>query len=83
LHGRDYLSHRAAQDRVGVDRFTDNAKQKYAITGLDSSDPRLTTDALHGSAEHDGWLIKGEAKLAEIREIVDAIKLGLSGGLPA
>jgi CheY-like chemotaxis protein len=54
----------------------------YAITGLGSSDPRLTTDALHGSAELDGWLIKGEAKLAEIREIIDSVKLGLSGGLP-
>lgn len=55
----------------------------YAITGLGSSDPRLTTDALHGAAELDGWLIKGEAKLAEIREIVDSVKSELSGELPS
>jgi CheY-like chemotaxis protein len=73
----------SASEMRQIEYTTTKMRSKiYAITGLGSSDPRLTTDALHGSAELDGWLIKGEAKLAEIREIIDSVKLGLSGGLP-
>lgn len=46
----------------------------YAVTGLGSSDPRLKTEALRGSAALDGWLIKGQVKLSRIKEIVSEVR---------
>lgn len=47
----------------------------YAITGLGSSDPRLRTESLRGSAALDGWLIKGQDKLSTITEIIKEASL--------
>ena len=79
----DGITSASEMRKIEAKTGTKTKSKIYAITGLGSSDPRLTTDALHGSAELDGWLIKGEAKLAEIREIVDSVKSELSGELPS
>lgn len=42
----------------------------YALTGLGSSDPRLTATALTGFAGLDGWLIKGKANMDAINQIM-------------
>ena len=42
----------------------------YAITGLGSTDPRLKTVALNGTAALDGWLVKGKDDLKVISRIV-------------
>jgi CheY-like chemotaxis protein len=42
----------------------------YALTGLGSSDPRLTATALTGFAGLDGWLIKGKANMEAINNIM-------------
>lgn len=50
----------------------------YAITGLGSSDPRLKTESMRGSAALDGWLIKGQDRLSTIRNIVEDVSSGLA-----
>lgn len=45
----------------------------YAITGLGSTDPRLKTVALNGTAALDGWLVKGKDDLKMILRIVDSV----------
>jgi CheY-like chemotaxis protein len=45
----------------------------YAITGLGSTDPRLKTVALNGSAALDGWLVKGKDDLKVISRIVEDV----------
>ncbi|WWD01794.1 hypothetical protein V866_008740 [Kwoniella sp. B9012] len=42
----------------------------YALTGLGSSDPRLKSIGMEGSAELDGWLVKGQDDLKVIQGIV-------------
>lgn len=42
----------------------------YAISGLGLSDPRLKAAGLQGSAELDGWLVKGQDDLAAVSRIV-------------
>lgn len=49
----------------------------YAITGLGSSDRRMTTDALKGTAQLDGWLIKGKDQMGKVKEIVEEVKRAL------
>lgn len=72
---------KSASEMRKIESDASRKSRIYAITGLGSSDPRMRTDALHGSADLDGWLIKGEAKMAEIREIVDTVKRELLGGV--
>jgi CheY-like chemotaxis protein len=45
----------------------------YAITGLGSTDPRLKTVALNGTAALDGWLVKGKDDLKVISRIVEDV----------
>ena len=45
----------------------------YAITGLGSTDPRLKTLALNGTAALDGWLVKGKDDLKVISRIVEDV----------
>ncbi|WVR06714.1 hypothetical protein IAU60_003746 [Kwoniella sp. DSM 27419] len=45
----------------------------YALTGLGSSDPRLQTLGVGGSAALDGWLVKGKDDLVTIHRIVGEV----------
>ncbi|WVW83503.1 hypothetical protein I302_105524 [Kwoniella bestiolae CBS 10118] len=45
----------------------------YALTGLGSSDPRLKSIGMGGSAALDGWLVKGQDDLKEIHTIVATV----------
>ncbi|WWC69787.1 uncharacterized protein I206_103730 [Kwoniella pini CBS 10737] len=42
----------------------------YALTGLGSSDPRLQSIGMAGSAALDGWLVKGQDDLKAIQSII-------------
>ncbi|WWD10531.1 hypothetical protein V865_008667 [Kwoniella europaea PYCC6329] len=42
----------------------------YALTGLGSSDPRLKSIGMEGTAALDGWLVKGQDDLKVIQGIV-------------
>lgn len=50
----------------------------YALTGLGSTDPRLKTIGLEGKASLDGWLVKGQDDMAQIRAILEEIYQGHS-----
>ncbi|WWC61489.1 uncharacterized protein I303_104073 [Kwoniella dejecticola CBS 10117] len=45
----------------------------YALTGLGSSDPRLQSIGLEGSAALDGWLVKGQDDLKAIQVIIGEV----------
>jgi CheY-like chemotaxis protein len=45
----------------------------YALTGLGTSDPRLRSTGLGGSAALDGWLVKGKDDLRAIRKIAASV----------
>lgn len=54
----------------------------YAITGLGSTDPRLKTVALNGTAALDGWLVKGKDDLKVISRIVEEVYEERIGRVP-
>jgi CheY-like chemotaxis protein len=55
----------------------------YAMTGLGSSDPRMRAGALDGTAELDGWLVKGKDDLKAIIRIVAQLRETQHGASPA
>ncbi len=46
----------------------------YALTGLGSSDPRMQSLGMKGTAALDGWLIKGQNQLDDIYSILADLK---------
>lgn len=59
--------------RITTERHMDPCKI-YAITGLGHSDPRLKAAGLRGTADLDGWLVKGQDDLAAISRIVSELR---------